>query len=88
MPLWVRTLVITGPADEVRVAVEGHHEHLRGLERQGRLRAAGRFPESGGYLEIFEAHDRIEAEAVARSSPLVEDGLGAWSLREWEEVAL
>lgn len=88
MPLWVRTLLLTGPADEVEAALEGHREHLRTLRSEGRLRAAGTFSRGDGFLEIFEAKDLLEAEAVARSSPLVEEGLGAWSLREWEESAL
>jgi uncharacterized protein YciI len=41
-----------------------------------------------GFLEIFEAKDRLEAEAIARSSPLVQEGLGTWMLREWVEVGL
>jgi len=78
MPLYVRTLLVTGPLEEVRTAVAGHVEHLRGLHFRGKLRAAGRLGNDDGFLEIFEA--------IARSSPLVEDGLGAWMLRPWDEI--
>ena len=87
MPLFVRTLLVTGPVEEVRAATERHVDHLRDLRDRGKLRAAGRLGDEDGFLEIFEAADRKQAEEVARSSPLVEDGLGAWMLRPWEEIA-
>ena len=86
MPTYVTTLLVTGPPEEVRAATNRHLEHLRRLRDQGRLRAAGRLADDEGFLEIFEAADRMDAERIARSSPLVEDGLGAWMLREWIEV--
>ena len=88
MPLYVRTVLLTGPVNEVEAAVEGHKRHLRELKEQGRLRAAGAFGRGDGFLEIFEAKDLLEAEAIARSSPIVEEGLGAWAIREWEEMEL
>ena len=88
MPLFVRTLLMTGPPDEVAEVAEGHREHLRQLHAAGRVRAAGEFKDGEGFLEIFEAADRMEAEAIARSSPLVEAGLGTWMLREWIELDL
>jgi uncharacterized protein YciI len=86
MPLYVRTLLVTGPLEEVRTAAAGHVEHLRGLHFRGKLRVAGRLGNDDGFLEIFEAKDRKEAEEIARSSPLVEDGLGAWMIRPWDEI--
>lgn len=88
MPLYVRTLLITALPEEIGQAADGHREHLRRLKAEGKLRAAGSFRQGDGFLEIFEAKDLLEAEAIARSSPLVEEGLGAWMLREWEELAL
>jgi len=86
MPLYVRTLLVTGPPDEVAAAAERHREHLRTLRAQGKLRAAGEFANGDGFLDIFEVVDRLEAEKVARSSPLIEEGLGTWMLREWVEI--
>ena len=88
MPLYARTFLITGPEDEVADARREHRAHLRALAAAGRLRAAGAFVRGDGYLEIFEARDLLDAEATARSSPLVELGLGTWMLREWEELDL
>jgi len=88
MPLYVRTFLVTGPPGEVTAVAAKHEEHLRELKKSGKLRAAGAFTNGDGFLEIFEAKDLLEAEAIARASPLVEEGLGAWMLREWEEMEL
>jgi uncharacterized protein YciI len=86
MPLFVRTILVTGPEDEVAPARSGHEAQVARMRAAGRVRAAGRFKRGDGYLEIFEADDLYDAESVARSSPLVELGLGTWMLREWEEL--
>lgn len=86
MPLWVRTLLVTGPEAEAAPARRAHVDHLRELASAGKLRAAGEFAKGEGYLEIFEADDLHEAEAIARRSPLVELGLGTWMLRRWDEL--
>jgi uncharacterized protein YciI len=88
MPLYVRTVLITAIPKEAAPVAARHLDQLRSLRAEGRLRAAGAFREGGGYLEIFEAKDRLEAEAIARSSPLVEEGLATWHLREWEEIEI
>jgi hypothetical protein len=46
------------------------------------------FRHGDGFLDIFEAKDLLEAEGIARSSPLVEEGLATWMLREWSELEL
>ncbi len=87
MPWYARILLVTAPPDEVAGALQGHLDQLAGLAEAGRLRLAGQFREGDGFLEVFEAEDRLAAEAFARSSPLVVRGLGSWSLREfapWE----
>jgi uncharacterized protein YciI len=86
MGLWVRTLLVTASPADLEVAWAGHVEQLRRLHAEGRLRAAGELGDGEGFLEIFEAKDRLEAEGIARSSPLVDEGLGTWMLREWAEV--
>jgi len=88
MPLYVRTLLITGPADEVAAASVKHREHLRELHARGKLRAAGEFNNGEGFLEIFDARDLMDAQSIAGASPLVSEGLGTWMLREWTESIL
>ena len=88
MALWVRTLLVTGPPDEVEVAAERHRDHLRDLRNRGNLKIAGEMGDAEGFLEVYEAADRKEAEEIARSSPLVIDGLGAWMIRAWKDVEL
>jgi uncharacterized protein YciI len=86
MPFYVRTLLVTGPEEEVAPARREHERHVRDLASAGKIKAAGAFTRGDGYLEIFAAKDLFEAEAIARSSPLVEQGLGTWMLREWDEL--
>ncbi len=88
MPLYVRTLLVTGPRDEVEEAAVKHRGHLRELRRRGKLRLAGEFEGGQGFLEILDVVDLHEAEEIARSSPLISEGLGAWMLREWVETDL
>ena len=86
MPLYVRTILITELPPRVEQACAAHERHLAQLRERGKLRAAGRFAGGDGYLEIIDAEDRLEADAIARSSPLVEQGLASWMLREWVEL--
>ena len=86
MPFYVRTILITGPAEDAGPASALHLEHLAELSREGRLRAAGSFPAGDGYLEIFEARDLKEAQRIGESSPLIRDGLATWMMREWTEI--
>ncbi|HEX4824392.1 MAG TPA: YciI family protein [Candidatus Polarisedimenticolaceae bacterium] len=88
MPYFVRTILVTGPEDEVAPARREHLEHLRSLADAGKLRAAGAFARGDGFLEILDANDLYEAESLARMSPLVERGLGTWMVREWNEIPI
>ena len=83
MPLYVRTILITVPQASAKESAAEHERHLADLRRRGKLRSAGRLGKGDGYLEIIEAADLLEADRIARSSPLVESGLGSWTLREW-----
>ena len=84
--LWLRTLLVTTTPEELEPAAERHREHLVRLRESGKLRLAGELEHGDGFVEIFEAADRLEADAIGRSSPLVEEGLAAWTLREWFET--
>lgn len=82
MPVYLRTLLVTATPDQVDPFLEGHRRHVTELRCQGRLRFAAEFEQGDGFVEVFEAEDLLEADRLARSSPLVEAGMGAWSLRE------
>ncbi len=86
MPLYARTLLATGPPDEVEAVAERHREYLRELRKQGKLRIAGEFKNGDGFLEIFDVADLHEAERLSRESPLVVEGLATWMSREWVEL--
>lgn len=85
MPLWVRTIAVTALPDDAAPAIAAHRAEVARLAGEGRIRAAGSFPGDEGFLEIFEAKDRLEAEAVAHASPIVEAGVGIVTLREWRD---
>ena len=86
MPYYARTILVTGPRDEVEAAARSHRDQLRDLRAQGKLRIAGEFANGDGFLEILDVVDLHEAETIARESPLIELGLGSWMLREWTEI--
>ncbi len=86
MPLYTRTLLIVGPPEEAELASARHREQLREMHERGQLRSAGEFANGDGFLEIFEAADLHEAQALTAASPLVSEGLGTWMLREWTEI--
>ena len=88
MATWARTLLITATPAEAETWMEAHLQHLRDLKAEGRLRAAGAFSRGDGYLDLFEAADLLEAERIARASPLIERGLCAWTVREWKVLEL
>ena len=86
MSLWVRTIWITGPPSEVEEAARSHRQRLGELAREGRLHVSGVVGDDQGFVDVFEARDRLEAEAEARASALVERGLGAWTVRRWTDT--
>lgn len=88
MPCYARMILITGAEADAGPVRREHVAHLARLKAEGKLRAAGAFAKGEGYLEIFEAKDLLEAESIARSSPLVVLGLGTFMLREWDETPL
>jgi uncharacterized protein YciI len=82
MPLWVRMLLFTGPPDDVRATAGRQRDQLEELRSQGRLRGTFEFAPGDGRIDIFEAEDRLAAEAIVHDSPLVADGLASWILKE------
>lgn len=88
MTYWARTILITASGEGLEAAIEGHLGRLRDLRARNRLLFAGRLSQGDGFLEVYEAADRVEAEAVGRDTPLVEDGLATWMIRQWEPIDL
>ena len=60
--------MITADPAEVEPAAEAHGRQVDALARAGRLRAAGVLGDDEGYLEIFDAADRHEAEETLRGA--------------------
>jgi hypothetical protein len=88
MSLWLRVVFVTGAPDEARELVERHRETVRALAGRGTIRVACELGRGDGFVEIFEARDRREAEEATRALPLTEAGLGPTILREIEPGTL
>jgi hypothetical protein len=88
MSLWLRIVFVTGVPDEARELVERHRETVRALAGQGTIRMACELGRGDGFVEIFEARDRREAEDTTRALALIEAGLGPMLLREIEPGTL
>ena len=82
MSFYAFTVLVTALPEDAGAAVEAHRDQVHRRMKEGRARAAGEFPGGDGFLEILEAKDRVEAERIARTSPLVKDGLATWTVRE------
>ena len=83
MPFYARTLLITARPADAQDAIGRHREQLRELAASGKLHAAGELGKEDGFLDILSVKDRLEAEEITRSSPLVDEGLATWMVREW-----
>ena len=57
MAFYARTILVTGPRDEVDPAAEAHRDHLRDLRARGKLLIAGEFANGDGFLEILDVVD-------------------------------
>lgn len=66
-----------------REQVDAHIEHLRGLERTGRLALAGPFGDGSGGLVVFRARDEAEAQALVARDPFATEGVRTLTLRRW-----
>ncbi|MCP3978356.1 MAG: hypothetical protein GY716_03350 [bacterium] len=86
MPLYVLTILVTGPPEQVSAAAAEQRERLRDLHRGGKISLAGEFANDDGFLQILDVADRHEAEALTRDLPLVRAGLASWMLREWKRA--
>lgn len=78
---WIRIVQITVPPEDAALAIDGHRVALDAWRREGRLVASWELAEGGGFVDVFRAVDRLDATAAAAATPLVEDGLCAWTLR-------
>lgn len=64
--------------------VKNHVEHLKGLERQGRLILCGPFADYPGGMVVFLAEDMVEAENIAKSDPFIASGCKTFEIRTLE----
>ena len=84
MSLWLRIVLLTAAPEETRELAERHREAVRALMGAGTIRMSCELGRGDGFVEIFEARDRREAEEATRALPLIEAGFGPTILREIE----
>ncbi|MCB9685684.1 MAG: DJ-1/PfpI family protein [Alphaproteobacteria bacterium] len=80
---WVALLTEVPGVPTTRAQIEAHVDHLRSLERQGRLELAGPFPGRGAGMVVIRASSEDEARAVAERDPFVAQGVRSLDLRRW-----
>ncbi|MBP7867793.1 MAG: hypothetical protein KA419_17825 [Acidobacteria bacterium] len=66
--------------------IRRHVEHLRGLERDGRLALCGPFADGGGGMVAVRAGSTEEADHLARQDPFVAEGFETFEVRELIEA--
>jgi uncharacterized protein len=61
-----------------------HMEFLAQNEKEGKIFARGRFGDNSGGMVIYIASSFEEANAIAKSDPLVQYGARTLELHEWD----
>ena len=64
--------------------IEGHVEHLRELNREGKLVLCGPFADYPGGMVVFSANDLEEATRIAQSDPFIASGCKSFEIRTVE----
>lgn len=60
-----------------------HTEHLRELDRQGKLVLAGPFSDDPRGLLVLNCDDRRDAEAILNVDPLIVGGVRSYRIHTW-----
>lgn len=64
-----------------------HREYLAGLKAQGKLFAAGPFPDDSGALIVYDAASREEVEQIITADPFRQAGVfQSWTIYPWNQV--
>lgn len=77
------------PADATAVQAvrPAHREYLTTIKAEGKLFAAGPFPDGSGALIIYEVESLAAAEELIRADPFHQHGVFlSWTLHEWNQV--
>ncbi len=65
-------------------AILRHVDHLRNLDKEGKLVLCGPFSDHPSALVVVRAKDKAEAQVIAERDPFVGDGLRDYELRTWQ----
>ena len=86
MPPYLRTVLLTGPREDLDAAMPDYLDYLAAMRERGELRLAGAFARDDGFFELLELKDRRAADASSGEHPLIQLGLVSWSIRAWTEI--
>lgn len=64
--------------------VKGHVEHLKGLQKRGKLVLCGPFADFPGGMVIVAAENKAEAAEMAETDPFIASGCKTYELRSFE----
>lgn len=64
-------------------SVQRHIDHLRALDKQGKLVLCGPFTDYPAGMVVVHAASKSEAERIAQADPFVAEGLRTYEVRSW-----
>jgi len=67
-----------------RQTVHAHVQHLKKLDREGKLVMCGPFMNYKGGMVIINVPDIEGATQIAEADPFVKEGVRTYTLRSWE----
>jgi uncharacterized protein len=83
--IYVNYLKYSEDRAKVQSLQPAHNKYLRGVMAQGKLLAAGPFPEWTGGLYIYEAETAEEADALMSNDPYAIGGaIESYKITPWE----
>lgn len=81
---YVILLTVIEPNKASESLVKAHVQHLKDLDKQGKLVLCGPFADHKGGMVIIKASSSDEAHKIAKRYPFIKDGYETYEIRTWE----
>lgn len=75
-------------ADKHKASRPAHLKYVSELYTEGKVFAAGPFPDGKGGLVIYDCESEEEAERLANADPAITSGARTLELRAWQTLEL